>query len=207
MNYRNYRVREVDGAKLRKIKTFCDFLDFGVAPFFKTIPKNEIWVAAELDPIDKVSGLAAGAAVLDALAAGKSEDEAVDAGEKKSRWVRSRSGQQVGKASTEDVRVMQIAREGDLTVLLVDGSKVRNMDPNFIEGGHGYVYSYVPKNEVWIDNTLEPSEWPKVIKHEVVELKLMRNGMSYDKAHVVATNAEYSQYSGKRKEPVTQPFS
>lgn len=77
-------------------------------------------------------------------------------------------------------------------VVLVDGSIVRKyIDPEFTFGGHGYVYSYIPKAEVWIDIHMDPRETKYTILHEIVERKLMKDqGKTYDSAHDYAIVAE-----------------
>lgn len=71
-----------------------------------------------------------------------------------------------------------------LRVRLVDGTYVRNhYDSDFSQGGNGFAYKWVPKNEIWIDAQISEVEWPLIIFHECTEAELMRGGMSYDKAH------------------------
>ena len=60
-------------------------------------------------------------------------------------------------------------------------------------GGHGYVYDYVPKDEIWIDENLKdkPDDMEATIKHEVFEVRKMRDeGLTYEQAHELANNIE-----------------
>jgi hypothetical protein len=76
----------------------------------------------------------------------------------------------------------------DPAIVLVDGSVVRRyFDPDFIFGGHGYVYDYIPKNEIWLDDKMNPQEIPYIEKHERIERQLMQDGATYDEAHDIAT--------------------
>jgi hypothetical protein len=76
-------------------------------------------------------------------------------------------------------------------IVYVDGSVVRrHIDPQFVMGGHDAVYSYIPKNEIWIDAALDPRDIPHIVRHESLERDLMRQGKSYDVAHDWATAAE-----------------
>ncbi len=76
-------------------------------------------------------------------------------------------------------------------LVLVDGRIIRQyVDPEFTQGGHEFVYPYVPKGEIWIERALHPKEIPFVLHHEIVERKLMRRGKNYDMAHEYATVAE-----------------
>jgi hypothetical protein len=79
----------------------------------------------------------------------------------------------------------------DPAIVLVDGSLVRRyLDPDFIFGGHGYVYSYIPKDEIWLDKRMERAEIPYIEHHERVERDLMEQGATYDEAHDVATASD-----------------
>ena len=83
----------------------------------------------------------------------------------------------------------------DVTVKYVDGSIVRRyLDPEFIFGGHDYVYSYIPKNEIWLDALMDEKEIPYILLHEQVERALMATeGKNYDIAHERATAADKEQ--------------
>lgn len=76
-------------------------------------------------------------------------------------------------------------------LVMVDGAIIRQyIDPEFTQGGHDLVYSYVPRGEIWIEKVLHPKEVPFVLHHEVVERKFMLKGKSYDVAHEYAVVAE-----------------
>jgi hypothetical protein len=82
--------------------------------------------------------------------------------------------------------------ESGVNVWIVDGRLVRSVfDIDFTEGGHDYVYEFVPENEVWIDNDLEELERPYVLLHELHERNLMAKGWTYSKAHEDASKIEY----------------
>ena len=70
-------------------------------------------------------------------------------------------------------------------IMLVDGTHVRNKhDSDFSQGGNGHAYpDFVPMDEIWIDEQIDPVEWPFIAFHECEEAELMEGGMSYDKAH------------------------
>lgn len=76
-----------------------------------------------------------------------------------------------------------------IIVRIVDGGKVRTAHPgaDFLVGGHGYVYSFIPKREIWIEDT---SDKFYIMVHEAVEYFHMREGMSYKEAHKLALAAE-----------------
>jgi hypothetical protein len=87
------------------------------------------------------------------------------------------------------------------SVWLVRGRDVRDAyHPDFTEGGHGLRYPFIPRREIWIDDALRVSERGAVIVHEVVELRLMRRGLSYDQAHPHASAAETEVRAGRTPE-------
>jgi hypothetical protein len=78
-----------------------------------------------------------------------------------------------------------------MKALLVDGNRVKVLcDMDFIEGGHGYVYDYIPKDEVWFDANAGRNNLPFIAYHEAYEIRLMKQGMDYDTAHEHANVAE-----------------
>ncbi len=88
-------------------------------------------------------------------------------------------------------RVRRLGRKAGAAVWLVRGRRVREaLDPNFCFGGHGSVYAYVPKGEIWIDDAVPPAERPFILVHEAYELALMRRGKGYSDAHDHANAAE-----------------
>jgi len=72
----------------------------------------------------------------------------------------------------------------------VDGNFVRNnIYADFTEGGHGYVYDFIPKREVWLDreNIIETKP---ILVHELHERHWMAKGLDYDHAHDKANVVE-----------------
>jgi hypothetical protein len=91
------------------------------------------------------------------------------------------------------VRLRQLAPLGGDAVWLVDGRGVRDLFySNFTEGGHGLRYRFIPRREIWIDDAVVASERAFIVAHEAEELRLMRRGMSYDRAHERALALERS---------------
>lgn len=78
-----------------------------------------------------------------------------------------------------------------LNITLVDGTHVRNTyDSDFSQGGNGYAYDFVPRDEIWIDAQIDRIEWPFIAFHECQEVELIKKGMSYSKAHNHAKHME-----------------
>lgn len=94
-----------------------------------------------------------------------------------------------------------------LKIFLVDGEQVRKSHIEFVSGGHGYVYDWVPKDEVWIDENqkYKPNDMEATIKHELFEIGKMRDeGLSYDDAHELANAMEKEVRNNN--EPSVTPF-
>ena len=53
----------------------------------------------------------------------------------------------------------------------------------FVEGGNDQRYDFIPKGQVWVDETVDADERPAVALHELTERRLMQRGMGYDEAH------------------------
>lgn len=98
-------------------------------------------------------------------------------------------------------------RFDDISIYLVDGDYVmENIYPDFTQGGNGQIYGikakaegkpkFIPENEIWIDINLDSREYPYIILHEYVEMKLMESGLSYDdgekSGHEIANFCELS---------------
>lgn len=81
--------------------------------------------------------------------------------------------------------------QNGLAIVEVDGRTIRKyLDPLFILGGHGFVYPYIPKDEIWIDTAQDRKEMGATLVHEKCERELMKQGLSYDFAHDYALVAE-----------------
>ena len=79
----------------------------------------------------------------------------------------------------------------DLKVVYVDGALIRRfLDCQFFYGGHDLVYSYIPKNEIWLDIINDPAENKYFLVHEKTERELMAQGKKYDVAHRIALAAD-----------------
>lgn len=72
----------------------------------------------------------------------------------------------------------------DISIYLVDGKKIRDIESvDFTMGGHGYVFRFIPRGEIWIDDRIAKSERGFTIRHELWEYDLMSDGVPYGEAH------------------------
>ncbi|MBX7045816.1 MAG: membrane lipoprotein lipid attachment site-containing protein [Ignavibacteria bacterium] len=72
-----------------------------------------------------------------------------------------------------------------LAIYIVDGDLIRReIYSDFIFGGNAQRYTFIPQNEIWIDNAIPIREYTTTLKHEINEMILMRDkGMNYIAAH------------------------
>lgn len=70
-------------------------------------------------------------------------------------------------------------------IWIVDGEFVRrNYFDEFVYGGNGERYTFIPQNEIWIDNSISAAEFEYTLQHEINEFLLMKNfQMTYYDAH------------------------
>jgi len=71
-----------------------------------------------------------------------------------------------------------------IIVYIVNGEAVRDtFESDYSQGGNGFRYTFIPFNEVWIEDRFSEQEMRYIVTHECEELVRMRDGMSYSKAH------------------------
>jgi hypothetical protein len=70
-------------------------------------------------------------------------------------------------------------------IWIVDGAVIRReIFPEFLYGGNGERYLFIPKDEIWIDQSISAEEYQYTLAHELHERDLMaQKGMSYADAH------------------------
>jgi len=177
------KIKFVDGYKIRNTID-PDFTDIhfhsltGFAPKYY-IPEGEVWVERKLR--DEVEFLMKRERMLDRLMKNKSYQEA-------RRILRRRHTE---KGPVPNFVRRQKTLKGGTIVKYVDGGIVRRyLDPEYVLGGHGYVYDYIPKGEIWIDAKMDRREFKYTLLHERTEMERMIVGESYDIAHDYATVTE-----------------
>ena len=177
-----FKVRVVDGQEVRKSNP--DFINYGHHYLVSDIPEGEIWLDDSSKPEEVALFVLRALYEVTLYDRGLSKDMVSEAAKEFDRQIRADSPQ-------EEIRVRKLSDFGDLHVWLVRGDQVRKQhDPNFIMGGHGYVYDYVPRDEVWVEESLPPLDRVFTLLHELYEVSLMREGMTYDPAHDRATAIE-----------------
>lgn len=90
-----------------------------------------------------------------------------------------------------NVYLYRFDRRSGVTVWVVNGSLVRKeIYPDFGFSGNGYVYNFIPKDEVWIDGQISCEETEFSISRELLQRELMSKGMNYDQSYHKAIEQE-----------------
>jgi hypothetical protein len=192
-----------------------EFGNFAVRPDFPDlIADREVWVADRLTDREAGFFLANARVQYGELARGRTDEHAYQSGLDAERELRERA---TGIPFRDGKPHKQVPDEtylrpyttlpdpkGPVAVWRVDGMRVRcTYKTDSTEGGHGYVYPWVPRPEIWVEEAVEAAEVPYILAHEYTERRLMRDeGMGYDPAHEVAARVEF----GLRKAPTRRRF-
>lgn len=98
------------------------------------------------------------------------------------------------KNHKSNIYIKKIDTIGKISVWLVDGEYIRkNIDENFVEFDEHYRFSFIPKNEFWIDHETEVEERPFFIDHLLVERGFIEKGYGYKEANAKADLHEKRQ--------------
>lgn len=164
------RIRWVNGYTIRNT-TNTDFAGFATHEYDPQVPKGEVWIE-------------------NTLKREKKHFMRLVKAEKKHRSVkqfarlRKELAREAKKHGVPPPFVRSIEKQGSLKIVFVDGAIVRKyFDAYFLLGGHHYVYRYIPKNEIWIDDLNYTDDQEFTIIHELHERNLMKKGMDYASAH------------------------
>jgi hypothetical protein len=192
----NIKVYIVDGNYIRT-HLEKDFTNFGQHYRWpELIPINEFWIDKEANEDELGFFIMHLLTEYELMKSGKEYDYALKEADQVERRERRREeGIRKFKsniASTTCHKNLYKTSSTGVEIWIVDGKKVRNhFYTDFTEGGHEFIYKWIPKNEVWIDDDLEPQEINFVLLHEFHERNLMEKGMPYSDAHASALDIEY----------------
>ncbi len=175
------------------------------------IPEGQIWTVEATYRREGRFFLANATAELESLAKGQSKDAAFDAGVEAERRLRKevtgiefRDGRPHRRLPPR-IRLRPYCRLSDdiaaTQVWLVDGCLVRSTyKTDYTEGGHGYVYPWVPKGQIWVEQCIDRDELPYIIAHEYAEMRLMRDKqLEYDRAHRICAEMEFDLRKAPRR--------
>jgi len=211
-----YSVYTVDGFAIRNAtEADEEFTNFATQNDFPDlVAEDDIWTTEGTYKREGRFFVANAIATLESRKAGKSEDDAFDFGNLTEQRLRERitgikyRDGRPHKRVPRRVYVRPYFKLPDpefpIQVWLVDGLMVRCLyKTDYTEGGHGFVYPWCPKPQIWIDKSIETAEIPYILAHEYIEHRLMRDkGFEYDRAHEVCAEMEFDL----RKAPTRAKF-
>lgn len=163
--------------------------------FPKSIAEDEIFIDDSLKAREIPSVLKGIGVRLRDRSNGKGSEESYDNGIRHEKKHRSRKPQSVKRLSK--YATLRDSK-GKIEVFVVSGKAVRDsFKTDFSQGGHGYVYDWIPKGEIWLEQE-ESDEFPFILAHEYAEMVMMRElGMEYEEAHEMASKIETCMREGK----------
>lgn len=182
-----YSITYIDSNKFRKKSILnVEFCTAAVHDDFpRHIKKNEIWIDDSIKPNEIPSILKGLSVRLSEIENGGKNpyEKGIDTESK----VRKNNKEKLNKKKHMTIRDYS----GEIIVYLVNGKGVRdNHKTDFSQGGHGYVYDWIPKNEIWIEDE-EREEMAPILAHEYIEMVLMKeSGWKYLRAHEMASDIE-----------------
>lgn len=170
-----------------------EFSNYAIhSDFPDVIPEGTIWLSEEVPVDERWILIEEAIARIEAEDDGLSSEEAYSVGLRRSKKLRSRASPEGRDTSAADVKIKKIGSSDGVSVWLVDGKRIRDsVDIDFVEGGHGLVYSWIPRDEIWIDEEVPKKERRIIVAHESKERALMMAGHSYEEAHKKASRFEW----------------
>lgn len=177
-----------------------EFTNFGQHYSFSYIPKDELWIEKETKTDERQFFIDHLLLEHRLMAKGVPYDKALLEADRLEKRERRRAGdirrlthhgKDLPDGREVHVRLWKKLENG-VSVWIVNGRLVRSgFDIDFTEGGHDYVYEFVPEGEVWIDDAIEEKERGYVLLHELHERNCMANSWPYSKAHAESSRFEY----------------
>ncbi len=197
----DFKVWEVDGKYVRD-KINREFTNFGQHFRFPFIPKYEFWIDEERAPGEKHFFIDHLLVEWDLMSKGMDYDSALSKGDLREKKERAKTKlmeklkeekYENSKKIPKDIYRERIHKNYDnILAWVINGEAVRDLYfIDYTEGGHHFVYPWVPLKEVWLDDDLGPEERNFVLLHELHERFLMAKGLDYSKAHASSSAIEY----------------
>ena len=177
-----------------------EFTNYAIhSDFPDVIPPNEIWLSNRVSEKEKFILIDEALHRIKCEARGMSPNQAYDVALRHDRDIRQKliNSRQIDTPTSnpvsDSVYIKRFGTFKNINIFIVDGSIVRDYyKTDFVEGGHDYVYRFVPWGEIWIDVEVSKEERMFIVIHEIVERELMRDKhMPYEKAHSKASKFEW----------------
>lgn len=191
----------VDGSYVRK-NIDEEFTTCGEHYVIHKIPRNELWFDSGINKDDEKYFIDYILTEYQFMSKGYSYETAWKEGNKVQKREREKDKgfKKIKKLDVkESYKIIQRIHKklikkysNNLQVWIVNGKIVRDFFfIDFVDGGHDKVYSFVPQNEIWIDENVVNKERKFVLLHEAHERYLMSKGLNYRKAHFDSSMIEH----------------
>jgi hypothetical protein len=173
-----FHIWYVDGSYIRK-NIDTEFNNYGQNHRFKFIPEREFWIDYEAK---KELGYFLFHLLIEhkLMEEGKDYVTAVTTADRLEKKERQNKKEIIELLKQDKKKIIDrvhkriLLKSNQIKVWSVSGYLVRSLfNPSFTAGGHDKVYNFIPKNEVWIDNTIASTNWGFSILHELYERRLM----------------------------------
>lgn len=214
--HEDFTVYSVNGLAVRNAaQPDEEFGNFATRDEFPNlIPEGEIWISEKLVSKEGIFFIADALTQLARQAAGVGPETAYDDGLEVERLLRAkvngiefRDGKPHKQVPEEIYLGLYLTLpdpKGPVEVWLVDGNLARSYyKTDYTEGGHGYVYPWVPRSQIWVEDGVDHRELPFIVSHEYLERRLMRDEeLDYDKAHNICSKVEFDLRKRKGAAPL-----
>lgn len=197
----------IDPAKLRS-KSLKDeeFGDYWCSQDSKEVKEGDVWIASTLSPQEIKYAIEQAYHRIKFIKSGMSKNDSYDIALAITKAHREKSEKKFLK-NTNVISFSKVYKnklgeitqsDGTVSIWVVKGRMVRDIfRTDYVEGGHGIVYPWLPRKEIWIDDTVPVGERKYIIKHESNERQDMLNGLDYEAAHERAAMAEFEMRQSK----------
>jgi hypothetical protein len=215
LTHAEYAAYTVNALAVRNVarpdEEFGNYATHGEFP--DLIPEGEVWISEKIAPREGVFFLANALTRLAREAAGAT-DRAYDEALEVERILRERVTGLAFRDGKPHERVpdeLYLGEyitvpdpQGPVTVWHIRGELARNYyKTDYTQGGHGYVYPWVPRQEIWVEDGVDRREIHFIVCHEYLERRLMRDaGLRYDRAHEICSQVEFDLRLGKGATPL-----
>jgi len=196
----DFDVWEVDGKYVRD-NVDREFTNFGQHFRFPFIPLREFWIDKQFGADESRYFIDHMITEWNLMSEGKSYDYALESADKlevkeRKKSASTKKAEKVVSISPDvvpkNVYKEKLKQFEGVDVWVISGVLVRGLYfIDFTEGGHHFVYDFIPFNEVWLDDDLNPTERDFVLLHELHERYLMHTGWTYEHAHHSSSIIEY----------------
>lgn len=214
-----FKIYLVDDEAIRNKAEYAEeFSDYGVnigkkglaTLNFSFIPVDEIWIAKSIKPSERHFIIYNALAYIRGIERGLKPDVSYDNAIKHEQSMRAndlrnklhiKAKEPPANPSHKNISPkVYIKKYGvikdvndTVNIYSIKGEIVRDLyKTDYVEGGHGYVYEWIPLNEIWIDIDVPSDEIPVVMLHEFTERTLMKyRKFPYVRAHVAASKVEF----------------